>query len=526
MDEAGAYDTVSHRRLIHNLRKRKIPKWITDWVDSFLNERSTTLAIHSRVTDIFEVRTGIPQGSPISPILYLFYNADLLDICERPGTNTSAIGFVDDINVLAYGKSTEENCKTLEEIHKKCERWAIRHGSVFAPKKYELIHLSRNPKKFNMTAVVKIENSIIKPKTDIRILGLRIDTKLKWGPHIRKIQEKLTKQSRALTKISTSTWGATFPKARQIYTAVVRPAITYGSTIWHMPKDIKKSNGISNKLAVIQNKCLRTIAGAFKATPIAVLEAETYIAPIDIHLDQLQTQARHRLCQGGQKKFIINACNSIANKLRGRAGRKRAPASTPGMLKHAWAKKIISDTHKIASPVAHPPWAEPPPNTAREIEEARAAQGKITAKIKKRYIDAWQTSWKTYQNRTSTPTPAQAAPLTKKRIKLHKTLAKAESALTIQIRSEKIGLADFLFRRHVPDVLTPNCPCGWPKQTAKHVIMFCKLNSNRQSMLRSIDTNNYRLITDSSRAMKLLTAWLMKTGLLTQFSMTAQHLYH
>ena len=196
------------------------------------------------------------------------------------------------------------------------------------------------------------------------------------------------------------------------------------------------------------------------------------------------------------------------------------------MLKHAWAKKIISDTHKIASPVAHPLWAEPPPNTAREIEEARAAQGKIAAKIKKRYIDAWQTSWKTYQNRTSTPTPAQAAPLTKKRIKLHKTLAKAESALTIQIRSEKIGLADFLFRRHVPNVLTPNCPCGWPKQTAKHVIMFCKLNSNRQSMLRCIGTNNYRLITDSSRAMKLVTAWLMKTGLLTQFSMTAQHLYH
>ena len=272
MDVAGAYDTVSHRRLIHNLRKRKIPNRITDWVDSFLNGRSTTLAIHSRVTGIFEVRTGIPQGSPISPILYLFYNADLLDICERPGTNTSALGFVDDINVLAYGKSTEENCKMLEEIHKKCEKWAIRHGSVFAPKKYELIHLSRNPKKFNMSTVVRIENSIIEPKTDIRILGLRIDTKLKWGPHVRKIQEKLTKQSKALTKISTSTWGATFPKARQVYTAVVRPAMTYGSTIWHTPKEIKKSNGISNKLAVIQNKCLRTIAGAFKATPIPVLE--------------------------------------------------------------------------------------------------------------------------------------------------------------------------------------------------------------------------------------------------------------
>ena len=47
MDVAGAYDKVLHRRLIYNLRKRKILKWITDLVDSFLNERSTTLAIHS-----------------------------------------------------------------------------------------------------------------------------------------------------------------------------------------------------------------------------------------------------------------------------------------------------------------------------------------------------------------------------------------------------------------------------------------------------------------------------------------------
>ena len=40
-----------------------------------------------------------------------------------------------------------------------------------------------------------------------------------------------------------------------------------------------------------------------------------------------------------------------------------------------------------------------------------------------------------------------STPLTKTRIKLHETLAKAESALPIQIRSEKICLADFLFRR-------------------------------------------------------------------------------
>ena len=60
MDVAGVFDTVSHQRLTHNLRKRKIPKWITDWLNSFLNDRSTTLAINRKATGRFAVRTGIP----------------------------------------------------------------------------------------------------------------------------------------------------------------------------------------------------------------------------------------------------------------------------------------------------------------------------------------------------------------------------------------------------------------------------------------------------------------------------------
>ena len=343
MDVAGAFDTVPHRRLIHNLRKRKIPKWITDWTAIFLKERRTTLTINRRVTEEFAVRTGIPQGSPISPILYLFYNADLLEICERPGINTSALGFVDDVNVLAYGKSTEENCRILERIHRKCELWAARHGSVFAPDKYELIHLSRNPKKFDMSATIQIENNLIEPKTDIRVLGLQIDTKLKWGAHIRKTQEKMTSQSLALTKISTSTWGASFAKARQVYTAVVRPAMTYGSTVWHTPREIKKNKATTSKLSVMQDKCLRTVTGAFKATPVEVLEAETFIAPMELHLDNLQIKARYRLLAAGQAKLISKACNTIANKLRGKAGRKRTQHLTPGELKYEWASKMLNN---------------------------------------------------------------------------------------------------------------------------------------------------------------------------------------
>ena len=140
---------------------------------SFLEDHSTTLAIYKNVIKKFVVRTGISQGSPLSSILYLFYNANFFDICNWPGTNASSLGFVDDVNILAYGKSTKENYTLLEIIYKKYKKWANQHRAVFASHKYELIYLLRSSQ-FNMSVNVTIDTQVIKPKLNIRVLSLQV----------------------------------------------------------------------------------------------------------------------------------------------------------------------------------------------------------------------------------------------------------------------------------------------------------------------------------------------------------------
>ena len=137
----------------------------------------------------------------------------------------------------------------------------------------------------------------------------------------------------------------------------------------------------------------------------------------------------------------------------------------------------------------------------------------------------WQTTWKAYQDRVPFPTEAQRASLTKGRIKIHDNLAKAESALATQIRTEKIGLASFLFKRRVPNVTTAACSCGWPQQTAKHVIMHCPLMTGRQELFRRINTNEYRTILETSKTLKQVTRWIIEAGVLAQFSLSASLLY-
>lgn len=72
MDAARAFDTVSHLRLIHNLRKRKIPERIVTWVSSFLKNRSTTLAISKSNQTIYTKNRHTARSSSFSNFVLYF----------------------------------------------------------------------------------------------------------------------------------------------------------------------------------------------------------------------------------------------------------------------------------------------------------------------------------------------------------------------------------------------------------------------------------------------------------------------
>jgi hypothetical protein len=67
----------------------------------------------------FQVEVGVPQGSPLSPILSLFYIAKLIQLYNRPKGGLSAVGISDDVKLLVYSQSTEINCYKLEGMYGK-----------------------------------------------------------------------------------------------------------------------------------------------------------------------------------------------------------------------------------------------------------------------------------------------------------------------------------------------------------------------------------------------------------------------
>ena len=94
-----------------------------------------------------------------------------------------------------------------------------------------------------------------------------------------------------------------------------------------------------------------------------------------------------------------------------------------------------------------------------------------------------------------------------------------------------IAILDFIVRFplytcRVPGIETTSCECGWRKQDAKHILLFCPLfQESRQHLVRSSGTNDFRKMMKTPKGAKASTQWLIQTGLLGQFSLAQEQLY-
>jgi hypothetical protein len=163
LDLMGAFDRVHPTRLLDILRKKGMPGWLVRWVQAFSSSRTTILIIQGKETEPFPINFGVPQGLPLSPVLFAFYVSELLDICNQPKNRLSALGFANNTHILTYGTSTAANCRLLEWVHEQCLAWAARHGMSFAPNKYELTHFTRSRTKFDLKASARFGTGLLVP---------------------------------------------------------------------------------------------------------------------------------------------------------------------------------------------------------------------------------------------------------------------------------------------------------------------------------------------------------------------------
>jgi hypothetical protein len=449
MNVASVYDHVSRKRFMHNLRKKKISNWIMTWTSNFMKNRHITLIIDDDTTFMSKINADISQNSSISLILYFFYNADILKSLKRSRYRIIAIEFVNDINILIYETSTKNNCRALKKTHVECELWARRHEARFASIKYELMHLTRNHRRFNMTTIININEVIKKSFISRRVLEMQLDIKFKWDSHVKKIHEKMTTQMLALTRLIASMWKVCFKKTRHVYTAIVRSIITYEFSTWHaLHERLNSFMKLIKNLIDLQKQNLRTVCDAFKTTFHQLLDVETQISLIELYLTLLQTKSRMRLHEKEHNIFTKAHCNKIKRKLTiARERKRRATNETSKKRKRKWFDKLCA-----------------------KKEEVILLENKFINKTLKKLLSLkWKRVWNEYQKTNERRICVTlTSKIFKKRLKLHDELFKIENNLIMQMRIDRIDLTNYLFHRRILTIVSSICSCEWFKHHEAH----------------------------------------------------------
>ncbi|KAI3014154.1 transcriptional regulator family: Zinc finger, CCHC-type [Aspergillus niger] len=267
-DVKGAYNGVCKERLLQRMKARGIPENLLRWVEAFCSERTATIQINGQLSETHSLpQAGLPQGSPLSPILFLFFNADLVQ--RQIDGKGGAIAFVDDFTAWVTGPSAQSNREGIEAIINEALDWEKRSGATFEADKTAIIHFT--PKAYKSDkGPFTVKGQTVEPKDHVKILGVLMDTSLKYKEHIARAASKgleAVMELRRLRGLSPST-------ARQLFTSTVAPVVDYASNVWmHAFKN--KATGPINR---VQRVGAQAIVGTFLTVATSVAEAEAHIA--------------------------------------------------------------------------------------------------------------------------------------------------------------------------------------------------------------------------------------------------------
>jgi hypothetical protein len=163
LDVKGAFDHVSKNQLLSICKELGLPTAFTQWVDTFLSNRKLQLSFNGQTQEQVELETGIPQGSPISPMLFLLY---IRNICSIQTEGAYSLSYIDDFAITVTSNSAKSNCKKLERIALEIMSKANEAAISFNVSKTELIHF--HSKRTTIEEGLKLGDVEISPKPLVR----------------------------------------------------------------------------------------------------------------------------------------------------------------------------------------------------------------------------------------------------------------------------------------------------------------------------------------------------------------------
>ena len=287
LDKKAGFDNVDNNTLARILREGGIPPYLVSWVSSFLGERSCTLIFQGAPGSPAPVNIGAPQGSPISPLLFLLYVAPLHFKIPR----SLMISYVDDFALTVASLSYRGNICRLQELFDKVERKVSRLGVSFSVAKAELIHWRTPSQRHSPKCVapIQIKGEVFHPSNSVRWLGYWFTPALDPAAHLARCVSLAQGAFALIHRLSPPGAGLPPYLCHRLATSLIAPILLYSADLF------TPSMGTTTRLDTFWRKVQRWTTNCFSATPTGILSVESCLLPVSLLIIHRQRLAALRV---------------------------------------------------------------------------------------------------------------------------------------------------------------------------------------------------------------------------------------
>ena len=237
IDAEKAFDTVWSNGLRILLHNAKLPIRIIRWLSSYLQNRRGCVKINEIISNEVTLSAGVPQGSILAPLLYIFFIRGMPSKCSEEILSSF---YADD---TSYGASDSHHArrkvfvsshlqKILLDLESFCSKWRIRLN----PDKTWCMNFFRDSKNENYPRLY-LKGELLKYKKNCTFLGIQLDQTLSFKDHIDNIVSRSKKRLNLLKALRGQTWGASPETILYSYRTYVRPILEYGSILFSNTSD-------------------------------------------------------------------------------------------------------------------------------------------------------------------------------------------------------------------------------------------------------------------------------------------------
>ena len=271
LDVEKAFDAVWLEGLKYKLGRPEIgiPTKMIRLLSSFLTNRHLRVHQNSAISNKIELKAGTPQGSALSPLLFIFYVNDT----PKPPPGVLISKFADDMAAWAIQKQEKRAEKLiqkhLDSLSEWCNKWKIKLN----PSKTQvgLFTNSNNTKEITLN----LGRVPLTVSNEIKFLGLTFDRKLTWRHHIDNVRHRMWLRINAIKAISGRNLGMQSKTLIHLYKMWIRPIALYGAPAYY-----SAAKTHLNKIQVIQNSALRIALRRNRRSHIEDLHEEGCLIPL------------------------------------------------------------------------------------------------------------------------------------------------------------------------------------------------------------------------------------------------------